>query len=172
VYGLGALAFDNDAVQSIFRAKLRPAEKAIPILLGRAQDLSLVARDVPEMARRLADRFWPGPLTIITNKNSNVPAAVSSTATVAARVPDHGAALALLRAAGPMAVTSANISGQANPSTAGDVLAQLGGRIAMILDGGETPGGIPSTIVNCLHSEPEIVRAGPLSLEALKAALA
>jgi len=172
VYGLGALAFVSDAVQSIFLAKSRPPEKAIPILLGRAEDLSLVARDVPEMARRLGARFWPGPLTIITTKNPNVPAAVSSTATVAVRVPDHAAALALLRAAGPMAVTSANLSGQADPTTAGDVLAQLGGRISIILDGGETPGGIPSTIVDCLHGEPEIVRAGPLSLEVLKAALA
>lgn len=172
VYGLGALAFDSGAVQSIFRAKRRPPEKAIPILLGRAEDLGLIAGEVPEMARRLAAHFWPGPLTIITNKNPSVPAAVSAGATVAARVPDHAAALALLRAAGPMAVTSANLSGKADPSTAGDVLKQLGGRIAMILDGGVTPGGIPSTIVNCVHSEPEIVRAGPLSLEVLKAALA
>jgi len=171
VYGLGALAFDGPAVESIYLAKDRPAEKAIPILLADAEDLGKVAAEVPEMARRLAARFWPGPLTLIVPKLQTLPDAVSATSTVAVRVPDHLAARTLLRAAGPMAVTSANISAKPSASTAGEVFAQLGGRIALILDGGPTPGGISSTLVDCTGAEPKIVRDGPLTRELVLSAL-
>ena len=111
VYGLGALAFDGSAVESIYAAKDRPIEKAIPVLIGDAQDLEKVGMDVPDVAYRLADHFWPGPLTIVIPKRPTLPESVSATSTVGVRVPDHRVARALLRAAGPMAVTSANISG-------------------------------------------------------------
>lgn len=172
VYGVGSLAFDGKAVESIYLAKDRPIEKAIPVLLGDADDLDQVASEVPMMARRLAIRFWPGPLTLVVPKKLTLPESVSATNTVGVRVPDHPAARALLRAAGPMAVTSANISGQASPSTAEEVLAQLGGRIEVILDGGKTPGGVPSTLVDCTGSEPVILRAGPIAPPEIKAALA
>ena len=163
VYGLGALAFDAAAVESIYAAKDRPDEKAIPVLLGGVDDLAKVTSSVPPMALTLASRFWPGPLTLVVPKHPNLPEAVSASPTVGVRVPDNRIARALLQAAGPMAVTSANRSGQPSPSTAEDVLAQLGGRIALILDGGKTPGGFPSTVMDCLGAEPKILREGPVS---------
>jgi len=171
VYGVGARAFDGQAVESIYAAKDRPVEKAIPILIGTLDDLGKVGTDIPKTAHKLAARFWPGPLTILVPKRADLPAAVSATATVGVRVPDHHVARALLRAAGPMAVTSANISGGENPLTARQVEQQLGGRIALILDGGPTPGGIPSTLVDCTIPELKILRAGPVSLEELRSAL-
>ena len=163
VYGVGALAFDGKAVESIYTAKNRPPEKSIPVLIGETSDLAQVAIDVPEIAPKLAARFWPGPLTLVVSKHPGLPAVVSATGTVAVRVPDHPVARALLRAAGPLAVTSANLSGQPSPSTAEEVLTQLGGRIAMVLDGGRTPGGVPSTLVDCLAPDLRVLRAGPIS---------
>ena len=171
VYGLGALAFNNDAIESIYRAKDRPIEKGIPILIGDAGDLNMIAEDVPAMARLFATRFWPGPLTCIVPKKQTLPQSVSATWTVAVRNPDHVDARALLRAAGPMAVTSANISGGNNPSTAQEVYEQLNGRIPLILDGGRTPGGVPSTLVDCTGNLPKILREGPISLEDLLSVL-
>ena len=171
VYGLGALAFNHNAIESVYTAKNRPIEKAIPILIGDLSDLDQVADDIPSMALRFASRFWPGPLTCIVPKKQTLPLAVSATNTVAVRIPDHHDARALLRAAGPMAVTSANISGQSSPSTAQEVYDQLNGRIPLILDGGKTPGGVPSTLVDCTGKEPVILREGPISLSELLAAI-
>ncbi len=163
VYGVGALAFDGAAVESIYTAKDRPVEKAIPILFADLEDLDQVAVEVPAMARILAAHFWPGPLTLVVPKKPTLPEAVSATDTLAVRIPDHPVARALLRATGPMAVTSANISGQASPTDAQEVLRQLNGRIPLIIDGGVTPGGIPSTLVDCLGGEPVLLREGPLT---------
>jgi L-threonylcarbamoyladenylate synthase len=171
VYGLGALAFNNKAIESIYKAKDRPIEKAIPILIGDLNDLDKVADDIPNMALRFAARFWPGPLTCIVPKKQTLPLAVSATATVAVRIPDHYNARALLRAAGPLAVTSANISGQPSPSTAQEVYEQLNERIPLILDGGKTNGGIPSTLVDCTGKVPVILREGPVTLSELLAVL-
>ena len=172
VYGVGALVFYETAVLAIYEAKARPEEKAIPVLIGDASDLDKVAEDMPEKARRLADRFWPGPLTLVVKKRHTIPAAVSPTDTIGLRVPDHPVARELLRAAGPMAVTSANLSGEPSPCTADEVLGQLTGRIAMILDGGRTPGGVPSTVVDCTKDEFIILREGPIKLEEILAATA
>jgi L-threonylcarbamoyladenylate synthase len=171
VYGVGALAFDGKAIESIYAAKDRPVEKAIPILIGDAEDLEKVAIDIPEAAHRLASRFWPGPLTILVPKRTDLPESVSATATVGVRIPDHELARTLLHAAGPMAVTSANISGAQSPVTAAEVYEQLGGRIPLIIDGGRTPGGIPSTLVDCTAPALKILREGPISLEELLSAL-
>jgi L-threonylcarbamoyladenylate synthase len=171
VYGLGAAAFNNSAIESIYKAKDRPVEKAIPVLIADAEGLETVARDVPRMARIFASRFWPGPLTCILPKNQSLPLAVSAGPTVAVRIPDHVTARALLRAAGAMAVTSANISGQPSPSTAQEVYQQLQGRIPLIIDGGRTPGGVPSTLVDCTGEVPVIVREGPITLKELLAVL-
>ena len=171
VYGLGALAFDNAAIESIYTAKDRPIEKAISILIGDLIDLDQVAVDIPDMALHFAARFWPGPLTCVIPKKQTLPSAVSATPTVAVRIPDHPDARTLLRAAGPMAVTSANISGGASPSTAQEVYDQLKGRIPLILDGGKTQGGIPSTLVDCTGEKPVVLREGPISLSELMAAL-
>jgi L-threonylcarbamoyladenylate synthase len=171
VYGVGALAFDGRAVESIYAAKDRPLEKAIPVLIGDAVDLERVGMNIPGTARKLTTRFWPGPLTILVPKRIDLPEAVSATETVGVRVPDHEVARELLRAAGPMAVTSANISGAKSPVTAQEVYEQLAGRIALIIDGGKTPGGVPSTLVDCTTPELKILREGPISLQELYSAL-
>ena len=171
VYGVGALAFDGRAVESIYVAKDRPLEKAIPVLIGDAADLEKVGVNIPDIARKLATRFWPGALTILVPKRADLPEAVSATDTVAVRVPDHEVARRLLRVAGPMAVTSANISGAQSPVTAQEVYEQLAGRIALIIDGGRTPGGVPSTLVDCTLPELKILREGPISLQELHSAL-
>jgi Sua5/YciO/YrdC/YwlC family protein len=168
VYGVGALAFDGKAVESIYKAKDRPIEKAIPVLIGDATDMEKVGMDIPDIVYQLAARFWPGPLTCIVPKKPTLPESVSATETVGVRVPDHEVARAILHAAGPMAVTSANISGRPSPSTAQEVLAQLGGRIDLIIDGGTTPGSVPSTLVDCTGNELKILREGPISLEEIK----
>ena len=171
VYGVGTLAFNGTAVGSIYIAKDRLDDKAIPVLIGASTDLEKVSLEVPEAASRLAARFWPGPLTLVVPKRPELPETVSATPTVGVRVPDHALARKLLSAAGPMAVTSANISGQPSPSTAQEVLAQLGGRIALIIDGGKTPGGIASTVVDCSGSEIRILREGPIFKDQIWAAL-
>ena len=171
VYGVGALAFDGAAVGRIYAAKDRPVEKAIPVLIGAPADLARVSLDAPGTAVRLAARFWPGPLTLVVPKHPDLPETVSVTPTVGVRVPDHTIAQALLLAAGPMAVTSANLSGRPSPSTAREVLTQLGGRIALIIDGGKTPGGVASTVVDCSGPEPLILREGPISKEEIRAVL-
>ena len=171
VYGLGALAFDNSAIESIYVAKNRPIEKAIPVLVGDVKDFEVVASSIPEMAKRFAEFFLPGPLTCVIPKKSSLPSAISSTDTVAVRIPNHSDALNLLKLAGAMAVTSANISGQENPVIAEEVYKQLNGRIPLILDGGKTPGGIPSTLVDYTKESPVILREGPVSLEQLLSVL-
>jgi L-threonylcarbamoyladenylate synthase len=168
VYGLGCLAFDQAAIESIYVAKDRPLEKAIPILVADVDDLDRVTRDLPERARRLASRFWPGPLTLVLPKRVDLPAAVSATDTVGVRVPDNEVARTLLHAAGPMAVTSANLSGRESPRDVSEVIRQLDGRIPLVLDGGETRGGVPSTVVDVSGAEPFILREGPITLEQIK----
>ena len=167
VYGVGAIAWNREAVGKLYVAKLRVPDKAIPILLADPGDLAQVARDVSPAVYRLAERFWPGPLTIVMSRAAWVPDEVTSGGdSVAVRVPDHPLARALIRQAGaPLAVTSANLSGGPSPVTAHEVSAQLAGRIAMILDGGRCPGGAASTVVDLTGSSPIVLRPGPISLE-------
>lgn len=163
VYGLGAAVFNEQAVQTLYAIKNRLADKSIPVLLASLEDLPRVALEIPLMAATFAGHYWPGPLTLVIPKIPALPQAVSANRTVGVRVPGHIAARALLKAAGPLAVTSANLSGQTNSISAGQVLAQLDGRIPLILDGGPTPGGAPSTVVDCTGQEPKILREGPIS---------
>jgi L-threonylcarbamoyladenylate synthase len=160
VYGLGTLAFDGATVLKLYVAKERPPEKAIPILIADIADLDQVARDMPPVAYRLMEQFWPGALTIVVPKQPHLPIEVSTTQTVAVRMPDLDLARDLMRLTGPLAVTSANRSSGPNPRTAHEVLDQLEGRIDAIVDGGETPGSVPSTVVDCTQATPAILREG------------
>lgn len=169
VYGVGAPAFNAAAVAAIYVAKQRPPEKAIPVLIADKADLPRITAGVPAMAHKLITHFWPGGLTLVLPKRLDLPEIVSADMTVAVRLPDLDLARALMRLTGPLAVTSANRSGQASPITASDVMTQLGGRIAAILDGGPCPGGIPSTIVDCVSSPLRVVREGAVSLADLRA---
>jgi L-threonylcarbamoyladenylate synthase len=123
------------------------------------------------MALKLAKQYWPGPLTLVVQRHPTVPETISPLPTVGIRVPDHLVALKLLAMAGPMAVTSANLSGESNTNSAKEVMDQLGGRIHMILDGGRSPGGIPSTVVDCTTPEPVVLRTGPISIRDIQKTL-
>jgi L-threonylcarbamoyladenylate synthase len=171
VYGVAAQAFEAAGIEQLYLAKGRQAAKAIAILLGRLEDLPGVAAEMPLAAQKLAQRFWPGALTLVLPRHPDLPANLSPLPTVGVRMPDHPLALALLKASGPLAVTSANLSGQPSAVTAQEVLAQLGGRVHLVLDGGRTPGGIPSTVVDCTANTPVILRVGPVSAEQIEATL-
>jgi L-threonylcarbamoyladenylate synthase len=173
VYGVGAIAWNEPAVAKLYSAKLRPGDKAIPILLADPADLPLVAAGLPEAALKIAARFWPGALTLVVSRHPRVPDEVTAGgSTVAVRVPDHALTRALIRAAAaPLATTSANISGMPSPSTAAEVASQLAGRVSLILDGGPCRGGVPSTVVDLTGPEPRVLRPGPITLQEILAAM-
>jgi len=170
VYGLGAWLWEADAVERLFQVKGRDAAKAISVLVGDPGALPAVTARMGPLAEQLARRFWPGPLTLVVAGHPALPSNLSPRPTVGVRMPDHLAALALLRRTGPLAVTSANLSEAPNTVTAEEVLAQLDGRIPLILDGGRVPGGLPSTVVDCTGDDLVILRAGPLTEEQLRRA--
>lgn len=173
VYGLGANALDAAAVARIFKAKGRPAYDPLIVHLAAPEELPQVAREVPELAWTLARAFWPGPLTLVLPKAPAVPSNVTAGRdTVAVRVPSHPVAAALLRAAGvPVAAPSANRFGHTSPTTAADVLEDLGGLIDLVLDAGPTPVGVESTVLDLTAEEPVVLRPGGVSVEALAAVL-
>lgn len=171
VYGLGADAWNSQAIERLFDVKGRDISKAIAVLVGSVEEAELVAGEMNEIARKLAKRFWPGPLTLVVEAHAGLAENLSPTPTVGVRMPDHPVALELLKKSGPLAVTSANLSGKPNSGSAEEVYGQLGGRISLILDGGRSPGGEPSTVVDCNGGEPVILRQGPIRLEQLLEAI-
>lgn len=173
VYGLGADATSETAVQRIFVAKERPLHDPLIVHLADAAQLAEVARDIPPEVARLAERFWPGPLTLVLRRNPRIPAIVAAGGdTVGVRVPAHPVALALLRAAHlPIAAPSANRFMHTSPTTAAHVLADLDGRIACVLDGGPTTVGVESTVVDLTTHPPRLLRPGGVTLEALRTIL-
>jgi L-threonylcarbamoyladenylate synthase len=172
VYGVGAAALDAAAVLRLYAVKRRPLAQAIPLLIADEAGLDLVASAVPESARRLA-RLWPGALTLIVPAAPRLPPELlAGGATVAVRLPNHDWLRALIRALGaPLAATSANLHSGRDPQTAADVAAQLGDALPLIVDGGPTPGPVPSTIVDCTGAGPRLLRAGALGWERVVAAL-
>jgi len=171
VYGLGASIQQPEAIERLFKVKQREPSKAIPVLLGNPSDLTLISQQIGFNALRLAEEFWPGPLTLVLTRNPSLPEILSQTNTIGVRMPDHRVALDLLGMCGPLAVTSANRSGSPSARTADEVIDQLGGQIDLILDGGLTPGGIPSTVVDCTTERLEIIRPGPISKDELLAVI-
>ncbi len=168
VYGLGAMAFQPEGIAQLFQAKDRPPSLAIAVLLGNASQLERVSVNPSQGAVRLAERYWPGPLTLVVPRHPNVPDLIAPTPSVGVRVPNHPVALKLLNKSGPLAVTSANLSGAENTLTADEVLAQLSGRVDLVLDGGRTPGGLPSTVVDLTTDKFRILRAGPITEEQIR----
>lgn len=169
VYGLGAHAGDAGAVRRLFRAKGRPADNPLIVHLADASLLGSVAGRVTPLARALAERWWPGPLTLVLAAGAGLPAVTTGgLATVAVRVPDHPVALALLRAAGaPVAAPSANRSGRPSPTTAGHVLAEVGRDVDVVVDGGPCPVGVESTVVDARGDAPVVLREGAVTREQL-----
>ena len=172
VYGLGANALDPLAVARIFVAKGRPVNNPIIVHVADLADLPRVVADWPRAAQKLAERFWPGPLTLVLPHAASIADGVTGGGpTVAVRMPAHPVALALIRAAGvPLAAPSANRSGELSPTSAKHVLRGMGGRIDMIVDGGPTQVGVESTVLDLSVSPPRLLRPGhitPAEIEAV-----
>jgi L-threonylcarbamoyladenylate synthase len=161
VYGLGADAFNSSAVERVYKIKKRPKYQQFPLLIAEVKQLTVLAEPIPEIAWFLSRRFWPGGLTLVLLKRDSVPAYLSASPTIAVRIPNHSACLALIQRLGdPIIGTSANISGQRPALTAQEVGAQLGGKIDFIIDGGKCTGGKESTVVNITHESPVVLRQG------------
>ena len=173
VYGLGGDALNPEAAGKIYAAKGRPSDNPLIVHIAEPGQLAEIAAEIPESARKLTDAFWPGPLTLILPKKSIVPDATSGgLSTVAVRMPADPAALRLIHASGRfIAAPSANASGRPSPTTAAHVMEDLGGRIEMILDGGQTSIGLESTIVDLTGEVPCILRPGFINREMLEAVL-
>lgn len=173
VYGLGGDALDPDASRRIYAAKGRPSDNPLIVHIADFDDMKRVAREVPEQAKKLADAFWPGPLTMIVWKSDAVPEATTGgMQTVAVRMPNHPVALELIRRSGCLiAAPSANTSGRPSPTEAQHVAEDLSGKIAMILDGGPVGIGIESTIIDLTEEKPMILRPGYITPEMLSEVL-
>jgi L-threonylcarbamoyladenylate synthase len=165
-YGLGAAALDPRAVDGVFRAKRRPADKPLLVLVDSIAMAESVAAGIPPRARRLMDRYWPGPLTLILAARPAVPPGLTaSTGTIGLRIPGHAVAAALVRAAGcPVTAPSANPHGEPSPCTADEVLAGLGDGVDLVLDAGPTAGGPASTLLDLTGPRPRLVRPGAVVL--------
>ena len=170
VYGVGASGLNERAIEQLFVVKSRERGKAIPYLIGHIKDLQLVARDIPNTARLLAAKFWPGALTLVVPASPRVPKIlIAGGDSVAVRMPNHPTTRALIDSLGaPLAATSANLSGGRDPGNAQEVFAQLKGRIPMILDGGATRANVPSTVVDVTVTPPKILRVGGISVEEIE----
>ena len=171
VYGIGGCAFQADAIERIYLVKGRSTLKAIPILLGDPEFVEQITPPLSPTVKRLTDRFWPGPLTLVLPLLSSLPENLSPTPTIGLRIPDHMFTRALLRETGPLAATSANLSGKPSALTADEVQSQLGSRVDLILDGGRSPGEMASTVLDCTAENPVVLREGPLTWEEITAAL-
>src|SRR5918995_1475290 len=175
VYGIGADAFSPDAVQRLLDAKGRGRDMPPPVLIGESSLIRALAVDVPEGAKELIERHWPGPLTIICRMQPSLRMDLGDNEnTIALRVPDHALAREILRRTGPMAVSSANQSGQPAALTCDEAVDQLGDTVSVYLDGGElaASGGAPSTIVDFTRSDDgEILRVGALSVAEIEETL-
>lgn len=172
VYGLGANGLDEAACRKLFAVKKRPQDKPITELVADISMLKMLTREITPQAKKLFAAFMPGPITLVLKKSSVVPKTVSATDTVGVRMPKSEIALAIIRAAGtPVAAPSANPSGEKPPATAQEVLAGLGGKIPLVVDGGACRFGEASTVVDCTGERAKILREGVISAEQIEKVL-
>ncbi len=173
VYGLGARADHAEGVDRVFLAKGRSGDKALILLVSDVAQARAATRGWDDRAQALADAFWPGPLSIVLTAAAwVVPAVTAGNQTVAVRVPDHHVARAVISACqSAIAAPSANRAGAPPPTTAAEVVATLGGRIPLVIDGGETTVKTPSTLISLVGGPPRVLRAGSVSHEQLRAVL-
>lgn len=169
VYGLGAHATDLDAIHAVFAGKGRPPTDPLIVHVADVDQVDSVVSQWPEAAQQLADQFWPGPLTMILPRSTSIPDAITAgRGTVAVRIPSHPVALAVLRAASvPIAAPSANRFGRISPTTAEHVVSELHGVFDLLLDGGPTPLGVESTVIDLSGELPILLRPGAVTLEEL-----
>jgi L-threonylcarbamoyladenylate synthase len=165
-YGLGANALDAAAVARVFQAKGRPGDKPLLVLVDSLAMVERIVRDAPERARRLMDRYWPGPLTLVLDAHPDLPGALTAgTGTIGVRLSSHPVARMLVTAAGvPITAPSANPHGDASPRTADEVLGALADHVDLVLDGAPTPGGPASTVLDLTRVPAVLLRAGAVTL--------
>tara|TARA_B100000809_G_C14987156_1_gene476641 strand:+ start:291 stop:923 length:633 start_codon:yes stop_codon:yes gene_type:complete len=168
VYGVGALYTNISAVQRLYNVKSRAPTKAIPILIGKLSDIWSLSTDVTQSAKTLAEAFWPGPLSLVVYKSTSVPTIVAPGSTVALRSPNHSWLLELLNHVGPLAVSSANKSGEPDATSYTEVQASLGNKLDLIVSGKTIRPSLPSTIVDCSVDPPKMIREGPISALSIK----
>jgi len=170
VYGLAANASCQPAIRRLFEVKQRTADNPLPVLIADPEQVNTAARQIPSLAHRLANRFWPGPLTLILHKSPAISDLVTAgQPTVGLRVPDHELTRTVLRQADfAVAVTSANLSGQPEAVSPRQVLTIFGGLLDLLIDDGRCPGEIPSTVLDLTVSPPQILRDGPISRQQLE----
>ncbi len=168
-YGLGASGYDADAVRRIYRIKRREEGKPLSLVISDHRMLEEVAADIPPELLPLAEAFWPGPLTIVLSASPRLPAGLlGGSSTIGVRIPDLAWLRELVTAAGfPLTATSANLSGEMDTSVAGEVVRDFSGKVDLIVDGGDTPGGRPSTVLDLSVCPPAILREGEVSRERL-----
>lgn len=167
VYGIGVSAFNRHAIEKLYGVKGRSHLKAIPILVSDVEDLDQITPPIPDPFQQIIEYFWPGALTLILPLLPQLPDNLSPSSSVGLRLPDHDQVRSLLRKTGPLAATSANLSGRASALTAGEVLEQLNGRIDLVLDGGPVLGGKASTVLDCSGEDIKILREGPISFDSI-----
>jgi L-threonylcarbamoyladenylate synthase len=172
VYGVAADAFDPAAVSSLLAAKGRGREMPPPVLVSAISTIDALAVNIPSYARALVEEFWPGPLTLVCHQQASLQWDLGDTrGTVAVRMPNHGIALEILERTGPLAVSSANRTGMPAATDAEQAMEMLGEEVAVIVDGGASPGGEASTIVDATGPQGRVLRRGALSLETLNKVL-
>lgn len=172
VYGIGANPFNEIAINKIYQSKHRPHNKPLPILCANINQIKQVTSYIPPQMEILIKTFLPGALTVVLPKNSIIPDYVTSgLPTIGVRVPNHPIALEILQAIGPLATTSANISGSSSLNNADDVINELGDKIDIIINGGLTDIGIPSTVVTMENEEIKVLREGIITKEMIITAL-
>ncbi len=170
IYGLCARAEDSAAVEALYAAKGRGAEKGAPVLVGGADQLALLSDQISRKAQTLIDALWPGPLTLILPARAGLSPFLCEGGGVAVRLPAQALCRAVARAAGPFAATSANRPGEPPLQDAAAVADAFGEEIALILDGGSRKSGAPSTVVDVRGASPELVREGSLPFERVQGA--
>ncbi|MEM4663295.1 MAG: L-threonylcarbamoyladenylate synthase [Candidatus Diapherotrites archaeon] len=170
VYGLGANALDRDAIKRIFETKGRPADNPIIVHIYKKRQLNEIAMEIPDLAYKLIEKFWPGPLTLILKKKEIIPPEVTGgLKTIAVRMPSHKVARALCKASGiPIAAPSANLSGKPSITTGKDAIDELAGKVECIIDAGATDIGLESTVLDLTSDIPEILRPGGITAEEIR----
>lgn len=169
VYGLGADAFNEETVRKVFLVKGRPPDNPLIVHIASTEDINNLAKDIPLKAAKLIERFWPGPLTVILKKRSNVLDIITAKSdSVAIRMPNNKIALSLIKESGPVVAPSANKSGRPSPTKAKDVVEDLEGLVDLIIDGGSTRIGIESTVIDMTAAIPTILRPGAITLEEIE----
>lgn len=173
VYGLGANALDEDAVGRIFEAKGRPKDNPMIVHVSCMEEIEPLVKKIPEKAKLLAEKFWPGPLTIIMEKSDKVPSVTSGNLdTVAVRMPSHEVMRKIIKESGcPIAAPSANLSGSPSPTNAKYVFDDMDGKISLIIDGGESNVGLESTVITLVGEKPRLLRPGGVTPEQLEEVL-